>query len=74
MRVILIIGAALALAACQPASPPPADAVDSNAYTIGNVGLSTAAKFCDSGRAVYVVDGYNSPAVHVVPDAPECAA
>ncbi len=76
MRARLLLGAALlALAACGDTGIA-ADPVIPAPTVIGGQDGSNLRRFCDRGRAIYVVysPGRGSVAMAVVPDAPECAA
>ena len=86
MRGVFIVAVALGLAACQPAdgydSRTAIESGGTNVPGVRVVGLANdgdgndVSKFCDAGRAVYIVDGNSMDAgsgIAVVANAPECA-
>ena len=83
MKKILMIAALIGVAGCQPATETNTTAVASGGTNVPGASViwlasagnrNHAYKFCDAGRAVYVIDGYGeATSVAVVASAPECA-
>lgn len=81
MKKILLLGAGLILAACQPGSegyvddtgapinPSPAP---TSVWVGRDAWKNDVSKFCDEGRAVYIADAYSGVAMAVIADAAEC--
>lgn len=62
--------AVLMLAACNNQTQPPEQSSYHYVANMEDYGLLK--KFCDEGRAIYVVDSYRGKAMSVIPDAKEC--
>lgn len=75
MRMILLL-AALMVTGCSEAPPSIEPEPGKGAYMgqdLGEVGNNRAYKFCDEGRAIYVIDEVHTVATAVVVDAKECS-
>lgn len=72
MRYLVILAAALALAACHPVPEQNERPAPAATRTSGAKVAQRVYKYCDMGRAVYVMDEVYAAAIAIVENAPEC--
>ena len=70
--LVALAGALGVLMACAPVAEPVVNADAPLGGFVYDDGLNNIQTICHNGRLLYVFNGYQSVALAVIPDAPEC--